>query len=513
MSSVFKAFEQFTLDQEQHERGNELEVPPETLQTTIKVFILNTQNPRVRYQMANFCLRLIASNSSRISQKNGALLTLLSLPTAMMQNHIRIADRSPDSIIERIEIEGFEQGTYRLRPNARTPMTQGELIALEEIAADLPDTINNDTPYLNPQTEGDDCDEMEKFLNAIYSILVQIWVTVCKCMTAYDQPTGSDERRLAKYQQQGRLEQKYLLQNEVRRIIQRCIRDSLTVRQFLTCELQTARRQGPITSRYYAMVGDIGKYIENAGMSAFFMTTRYALGTKWPPLALAAFSGELVKLKSLMLLYRKLGERARFMALLEMQEMMEFAPASYPLTFSYAMGIGSVQDPQMRNYNFARPFLNAAYFQLGVETANRQQGAVDKTMAEELGLTEAEKREMSATLTRLTTGRGAGLDHGAIDIVARRGTNRRAPQDPAQFRVVEEESDEEEYEEDEDIQEEATIDARAPELPMRNEDWIQRTQHSQLTHSRTITRADIHRPGHQGDQAREPDDLIADLDE
>ncbi|AFX75111.1 nucleocapsid protein [Achimota virus 2] len=513
MSSVFRAFEQFTLEQEQHERGSDLEVPPETLQTTIKVFILNTPNPQIRYQMMNFCLRIIASSSSRIAQKNGALLTLLSLPTAMMQNHIRIADRSPDSIIERIEIEGFEQGTYRLRPNARTPMTNGEITALEQMAEDLPEGIANDTPYINPNIEGDDCDEMEKFLNAIYSVLVQVWITVCKCMTAYDQPTGSDERRLAKYQQQGRLDQKYVLQNEIRRIIQKCIRDSLTVRQFLTFELQTARKQGPITSRYYAMVGDIGKYIENAGMSAFFMTTRFALGTKWPPLALAAFSGELIKLKSLMMLYRRLGERARFMALLEMQEMMEFAPANYPLTYSYAMGIGSVQDPQMRNYNFARTFLNAAYFQLGVETANRQQGSVDKGMAEELGLSEADKREMSATLTRLTTGRGAVGPAGNVDVLGRRPTTRLQQQDPAQFRVVEEDQEDDEDEDDD----EGYVQPRAlqlpPNPPARNDEWFRRMAEQEVQGRLVRTTADIHQiiPATPGNQ--EDENPLVDMDE
>ncbi len=450
MSSVFRAFEQFTLEQEQHERGNELEIPPETLRSTVRVCILNTNNPQVRYNMLCFCLRIIASNSARIAHKNGAMLTLLSLPTAMMQNHIRIADRSPDSEIERIEVEGFEPGTFRLRPNARTPLTNGEITALALMAQDLPDNIANDTPFVNPDTEGEDCDEMEKFLNAVYSVLVQVWVTVCKCMTAHDQPTGSEERRLAKYQQQGRLDQRYTLQPEIRRLIQQCIRNSLTVRQFLTHELQTARRQGSITGKYYAMVGDIGQYIANAGLSAFFMTMRFALGTRWPPLALASFSGELIKLKSLMQLYRRLGEKARYMALLEMQEMMEFAPANYPLTYSYAMGIGSVQDPMMRNYNFARPFLNAAYYQLGIETANRQQGAVDRAMAAELGLTEEEKRDMTATVTRLTTGRGMQGHPAAVDALGRRGDHARRLYEVRNAQVVEEDETTDEEEDDEE---------------------------------------------------------------
>nr|AVH78244.1 nucleocapsid protein [Tioman virus] len=471
MSSVFRAFELFTLEQEQQELGNDIEIPPETLRSNIKVCILNSQDPQTRHDMMCFCLRLIASNSARAAHKTGAILTLLSLPTAMMQNHIRIADRSPDADIERIEVDGFEPGTYRLRPNARTPLTNGEITALNLMATDLPDTYTNDTPFTNHRTEGENCDETEQFLNAIYSVLVQLWVTVCKCMTAHDQPTGSDERRLAKYQQQGRLDQKYALQPELRRQIQACIRGSLTIRQFLTYELQTARKQGAITGRYYAMVGDIGKYIDNAGMSAFFMTMRFALGTRWPPLALSAFSGELLKLKSLMQLYRNLGEKARYMALLEMPEMMEFAPANYPLCYSYAMGIGSVQDPMMRNYTFARPFLNPAYFQLGVETANRQQGSVDKSMAEELGLTEEERRDMSATVTRLTTGRGAGQAQDMINIMgARQAAGGRGTQGRA-LRIVEED----ETTDDESVDDQADDIQGRPlppvPAPVRGIDW------------------------------------------
>ncbi|ADI80709.1 nucleocapsid protein [Tuhoko virus 1] len=454
MSSVFKAYELFNLEQEQQERGNDLVLPPETLRSNIRVFVLNTQDPEIRFRMMCFCIRLVASNSARSAHRTGALLTLLSLPTAAMQNHIRIADRSPDAEIERIEIEGFEQGSYKLIPNARTPMSPAEITALDAMATDLPDSIMYDTPFMNMYTEAEGCDEIEEFLEAVYSVLIQVWITVCKCMTAYDQPTGSDEKRMAKYQQQGRLDPKYTLQQEVRRLIQKCIRGSLPVRQFLAFELQTARKQGTITSKYYSMVGDISKYIENAGMSAFFMTARYALGTRWAPLALAAFTGDLLKMKSLMLLYRKLGEKARFMALLEMPDMMEFAPANYNLLYSYAMGIGSVMDAQMRNYNFARPFLNTAYFQLGVETANKQQGAVDKNMAAELGLSEDDKRVMAQTVSRLTGNKAGSDNQDLMDMLSRRSRSgqTRALRMSAQGNQAvdgDEEDDEEEEEEEE----------------------------------------------------------------
>nr|APU52774.1 nucleocapsid [Orthorubulavirus suis]APU52788.1 nucleocapsid [Orthorubulavirus suis] len=401
MSSVLTAFERFTIEQELQDRGAEGSIPPETLKTRIQVFILNDEDPHLRWRMFNLCLRLILSPATRTARKIGAMITLFSLPAAAMQNHVRLADRSPDAIIERVEINGFVDGTWRLIPNDRAILPDATINALNVAADELPPDLVNRTPYVVQGGEDLPCDEVEIFLQRAYSVLIQAWIMVCKCMTAYDQPAPSEERRIAKYRQQGRLEARFILQNPARRGIQKVIRESLVVRQYLAYELQIARNQSLVTNKYYAIVGDIGKYIENAGLSAFFLTVKFALGTKWQPLALSAFSGELTKLKSLMLLYRDLGEQARYLALLEAPQAMDFAPANYPLIYSYAMGVGTVLDPQMRNYNFARPFLNAMYFQFGVETARRQQGAVDTKMAEELGLTAQDKQEMTETLNRL----------------------------------------------------------------------------------------------------------------
>ncbi|KAA5737797.1 hypothetical protein F3G24_28480, partial [Klebsiella pneumoniae] len=117
---------------------------------------------------------------------------------------------------------------------------------------------------------------METFLDMCYSVLMQAWIVTCKCMTAPDQPAASIEKRLQKYRQQGRINPKYLLQPEARRIIQNVIRKGMVVRHFLTFELQLARAQSLVSNRYYAMVGDVGKYIENCGMGGFFLTLKYA---------------------------------------------------------------------------------------------------------------------------------------------------------------------------------------------------------------------------------------------
>lgn len=389
------------------------------------------------------------SNTARPAHRTGALLSMFSLPAAAMGNHLKLAAKSPEASIEKIEIDGFEGSSFRVVPNPRSPMSRAEVLAYEALALDIPDTLNYGTPFVNGDVERETYDETESFLDLCYSVLIQAWIVTCKCMTAPDQPPVSVEKRMAKYQQQGRINPKYILQPEARRLIQNAIRQAMVVRQFLAFELQLARSQSLLANRYYAMVGDIGKYIENSGMGGFFLTLKFGLGTRWPTLALAAFSGELQKLKALMLHYQALGDGARYMALLESPKMMDFAPAEYPLIFSYAMGIGTVIDANMRNYAYGRPYLNPQYFQLGVETARRQQGAVDNQTAADLGMTKEEKSALADTLAKLNLGKRAGDRQPVIDPFASdvpvAGATSIPPVQPSYYMAppLDEESDEE----------------------------------------------------------------------
>ncbi|KAA5784563.1 hypothetical protein F3G52_33090, partial [Klebsiella pneumoniae] len=108
---------------------------------------------------------------------------------------------------------------FRLIPNARSGMSRGEINAYAALAEDLPDTLNHATPFVDSEVEGTAWDEIETFLDMCYSVLMQAWIVTCKCMTAPDQPAASIEKRLQKYRQQGRINPKYLLQPEARRII------------------------------------------------------------------------------------------------------------------------------------------------------------------------------------------------------------------------------------------------------------------------------------------------------
>nr|WHA31494.1 nucleoprotein [Human orthorubulavirus 2] len=402
MSSVLKTFERFTIQQELQEQSDDTPVPLETIKPTIRVFVINNNDPVVRSRLLFFNLRIIMSNTAREGHRAGALLSLLSLPSAAMSNHIKLAMHSPEASIDRVEITGFENNSFRVIPDARSTMSRGEVLAFEALAEDIPDTLNHQTPFVNNDVEDDIFDETEKFLDVCYSVLMQAWIVTCKCMTAPDQPPVSVAKRMAKYQQQGRINARYVLQPEAQRLIQNAIRKSMVVRHFMTYELQLSQSRSLLANRYYAMVGDIGKYIEHSGMGGFFLTLKYGLGTRWPTLALAAFSGELQKLKALMLHYQSLGPMAKYMALLESPKLMDFVPSEYPLVYSYAMGIGTVLDTNMRNYAYGRSYLNPQYFQLGVETARKQQGAVDNRTAEDLGMTAADKADLTATISKLS---------------------------------------------------------------------------------------------------------------
>nr|APL98131.1 N protein [Bat paramyxovirus] len=405
MSSVLTAYEHFLQASEERNYGDQQFVQSDTLKAEIPVFVLNTNDPQQRFTLMNFCLRLAVSNSAKTSIKQGALLSLLSLQATSMLNHLMIAARAPDAALRIIEVDSINPADYTLTPNARSGWDETKVRAYKALARDLPAGLADRTVFVAKDAEHALCDDMDTYLTRIFSILIQVWVMVCKCMTAYDQPTGSEERRLAKYKQQGRMLEKYQLQADARKTIQLIIRESMVIRQFLVQEMLTADKVGAHTNRYYAMVGDIAKYIANVGMSAFFLTLKFGLGNRWKPLALAAFSGELVKLKSLMTLYRRLGDRAKYLALLESPELMEFAPANYPLLFCYAMGVGSIQDPLIRNYQFGRNFLNTSYFQYGVETAMKHQGTVDPKLAAELGITAEDKKEIMLSVEKHISGK------------------------------------------------------------------------------------------------------------
>ncbi|ACN72640.1 nucleocapsid protein [avian paramyxovirus 7] len=371
------------------------------LKVEIPVCVLNSQDPVERHQFAVLCTRWISSSIATTPVKQGALLSLLSLHTENMRAHVLLAARSGDANITILEVDHVDVEKGELQFNARSGVSSDKADRLLAVAMNLIAGCQNNSPFVDPSIEGDEPTDMTEFLELAYGLAVQAWVAAIKSMTAPDTAAESEGRRLAKYQQQGRLTRRAALQATVRGELQRIIRGSLVVRHFLIGEIRRAGSMGEQTTAYYAMVGDVSQYIKNSGMTAFFLTLRFGVGTKYPPLAMAAFSGDLTKLQSLIRLYRNKGDIGPYMALLEDPDMGNFAPANYTLLYSYAMGIGSVLEASIGRYQYARTFLNESFFRLGASTAQQQQGALDEKLANEMGLSDQARAAVSRLVNEM----------------------------------------------------------------------------------------------------------------
>nr|QEQ50581.1 nucleocapsid protein [Avian metaavulavirus 21] len=404
MSSIFNDYNQL---QEQLVKSVSRRVDNASsglLKVEIPVCVINSSDPEERQQFAVLCLKWLASSVATMPVKQGALLSLLSLHTENMRAHISLSAKSGDASLVILEVDHVDVAQGELQFNPRSGISDDKAQRLLAVSQNLIAGCNNNSPFIDRAIEDDIPTDMTEFLELSYSIAVQVWVAAIKSMTAPDTASESEGRRLAKYQQQGRLSRRAALHGAVRSEIMRIIRSSLAIRHYLIAEIKRAGSMGEQTTAYYAMVGDVAQYIKNAGMTAFFLTLRFGVGTKYPPIAMAAFSGDLSKMSSLIRLYRSKGDVGAYMALLEDPDMSNFAPANYTLLYSYAMGVGSVLEASIGKYQYARTFLNESFFRLGANTAQQQQGALDEKLAAELGLTKEARKEVSKLAAELDLG-------------------------------------------------------------------------------------------------------------
>nr|UQT69625.1 nucleoprotein [Metaavulavirus sp.] len=374
------------------------------LRAEIPVCVTLSQDPTDRWSLACLNLRWIISESSTTPMKQGAILSLLSLHSDNMRAHATLAARSADASITILEVDSIDMTADTITFNARSGVSDRRSAQLMAIAKDLPRSCSNDSPFKDNSIEDRDPLDLSETIDRLQGIAAQIWVAAIKSMTAPDTAAESEGKRLAKYQQQGRLVRQVLVHESVRAEFLRVIRGSLVLRQFMVSECKRAASMGSDTSRYYAMVGDISLYIKNAGLTAFFLTLRFGIGTHYPTLAMSVFSGELKKMSSLIRLYKSKGENAAYMAFLEDADMGNFAPANFSTLYSYAMGVGTVLEASVAKYQFAREFTSETYFRLGVETAQNQQCALDEKTAKEMGLTDEARRQVQALASNIEQG-------------------------------------------------------------------------------------------------------------
>nr|ATP76317.1 nucleoprotein [Avian metaavulavirus 8] len=374
------------------------------LRAEIPVCVTLSQDPGERWSLACLNIRWLVSDSSTTPMKQGAILSLLSLHSDNMRAHATLAARSADASLTILEVDEVDIGNSLIKFNARSGVSDKRSNQLLAIADDIPKSCSNGHPFLDTDIETRDPLDLSETIDRLQGIAAQIWVSAIKSMTAPDTASESESKRLAKYQQQGRLVKQVLLHSVVRTEFMRVIRGSLVLRQFMVSECKRASAMGGDTSRYYAMVGDISLYIKNAGLTAFFLTLKFGVGTQYPTLAMSVFSSDLKRLAALIRLYKTKGDNAPYMAFLEDSDMGNFAPANYSTMYSYAMGIGTILEASVSRYQYARDFTSENYFRLGVETAQSQQGAFDERTAREMGLTEESKQQVRSLLMSVDMG-------------------------------------------------------------------------------------------------------------
>ncbi|AGH32598.1 nucleoprotein [avian paramyxovirus 12] len=410
MASVFEEYDKLLESQTRPSKGVSPAEKGGTLKVELPVFVCNSNDAETRWAFVCFALRLAVSDSSNKPLRQGAMISLLCAHSETMRTHVAMAGRNGETSIALLEIDAFVDGMPVF--NSRSGITDEKAQRFSMIAGDLPRSCSNNTPFINADAENDPPEDITDALERILTVQTQLWVTLAKAMTSYETAEESEVRRITKYTQQGRVIKKFLLFPVVRSSIQVTIRSSLAVRAFMVSELRRAKNTPSGSSTYYSLVGDINAYVQNAGLTAFFLTLKYGINTRTPALALSSLSGDIKKLGNLMRLYREKGDTAPYMTLLGDPDQMQFAPAEFALMYSFAMGMASVLDKGTTKYQFARDFMNPGYWRLGVECAQQQSASIDEAMAAELRLSGNARKALANAVSRMTEGVSQDLFEG-----------------------------------------------------------------------------------------------------
>nr|AWX68676.1 nucleocapsid protein [Morbillivirus canis] len=248
-------------------------------------------------------------------------------------------------------------------------------------------------------------DDAEQFNILLASILAQIWILLAKAVTAPDTAADSEMRRWIKYTQQRRVVGEFRMNKIWLDIVRNRIAEDLSLRRFMVALILDIKRSPGNKPRIAEMICDIDNYIVEAGLASFILTIKFGIETMYPALGLHEFSGELTTIESLMMLYQQMGETAPYMVILENSVQNKFSAGSYPLLWSYAMGVGVELENSMGGLNFGRSYFDPAYFRLGQEMVRRSAGKVSSALAAELGITKEEAQLVSEIASKTTEDR------------------------------------------------------------------------------------------------------------
>nr|WPV62589.1 MAG: nucleocapsid protein [Wenzhou rodent jeilongvirus 1] len=342
-------------------------------------------DPPQRWLLMTFLLQLVWSELSPGSVITGALISLLAFFSEQPAQLIQAMLGDPDIEIQIIDVVKMDLN----QPKFATRGASLDKIEMQyqRIAKAPPKGSNDNLPYvikdlskLIPRT-------VEELQISVGTVTLQIWILLTKAVTAPDTARDSEMRRWIKYTQQRRADKIYKLESKWCDNARLRIASDLPVRRFMVNILMEINQSTGVRGRIVEMIADIGSYIAEAGLAGFFTTVKYGIETKYSALALSELQGDLSTVLGLMKYYKTLGDKAPYLVILEDSAQVKFAPGSYPLLYSYAMGIATALDRSMAGLIYDKGFLEPAFFRLGRSMVHHLEGNVDMRMAQELGLT------------------------------------------------------------------------------------------------------------------------------
>ncbi|AFH96006.1 nucleoprotein [Ghana virus] len=403
MSSLFSYTEDFRAYQTKLGRDGRPSAATNTLTTKVRVFVPVTDEPELRWRLTTFLLDVIRSPIAPDDLRMGASMSILAMYAERPGALIRGILNDPDIEVIIIDVSDFE-GEVPVLERRGNRATE-EMAALTRVVAAARETMRGRTPFIDPRAYTMAIHDVSTLISAIVTVETQIWILVAKAVTAPDTAEESENRRWNKYLQQRRVNALFELNQGWLTIMRNLIAGSLSLRKFMVELLIEAKKGSAVKGRAVEIIADIGNYVEETGMAGFFATIRYGIETRYPALALNEFQGDLNIIKNLMEVYKTLGPRAPYIVLLEDSIQTKFAPGSYPLLWSFAMGVGTTLDKAMTALNINRGYLEPVYFRLGQRMARNRVGTVDTRMAAELGLTSDQLSDLSTAIVESNVGK------------------------------------------------------------------------------------------------------------
>ncbi|AEU08855.1 nucleocapsid protein [Tailam virus] len=409
MSRLGNALEEFRSFKNNPPKRGALTTALQGIKKNVIVLVPTMKQPAKRFQFMTLILQIAWSAKSSAAFITGAFFSLLSMfadnPGAML----RALVNDPDIDVQIAEVSDVNDSKMTLATRGRGMDRYEEEIT--QMIETPPKGRDKPYPYAEPDYMKIMPRSTEDLQIAIQTVTAQLWILLTKAVTAIDTARDSENRRWIKYEQQRRADADYRLDEGWLNFARVRIASDLAVRRYMVEILIDANRAPSPKARVLELICDIGNYISEAGLAGFHLTIKYGIETRYPALALNELQADLGTILSLMKCYVELGERAPYMVILEDSIQTKFSPGSYPLLWSYAMGVGAMLDRAVNNLNYARNYLEQPFYNLGVGMVEKMEGSVNRHMAEELGLTNEQISQIKDLVKQEADHSGASTKH------------------------------------------------------------------------------------------------------